>query len=85
MKSSRPGGPNKNIEGGVSFFGENSNLNFEVASGNTIFLSSPTSDDNMVSSEGRELKQAKTVQHVTPVINQKKLLSSHRNIMKDNV
>ena len=39
----------------------------------------------MVSSGDRENKGAKTTQHITPIINQKKIVASHRNIMKDNV
>ena len=74
-------------------FAVTSNNNFHVASGNTVFLSSPVSDEG-ISSElnlntgnrsapGQNNKL--TVQHTNPVVGQTKLLASHKNSMKNNV
>ena len=75
---------------GALSFGVTSNNNLDVASGKTLFLSSPTSEEggNLSSAQnldGNQEDDQSKVQHTTPIVGQKKLLASHKNIMKNNV
>ena len=75
LKSTRAGnGTVKTI--GFQF--ENQETDFDIASGKTLLLSSPTSED------GPHF-HSQTQQHITPVVNQKKLVSSHTSAMNSNV
>lgn len=61
---------------------EKSKGNFDAASGSTL-LNSPKSDDGEIYES--PVKNGVTQQHSTPVVNQNRLVSSHRNSMRNNV
>lgn len=76
LKSTRAGnGTVKTI--GFQF--ENQETDFDIASGKTLLLSSPNSED------GPQHFHSQTQQHITPVVNQRKLVSSHTSAMNSNV
>ena len=70
----------------LTIAGEVTNINFDnIKSGNTLHLSAANSPAGKTTNFNSEFDVASKTQHTNPQITQKKLLASHRNIMKDTV